>query len=161
MFKIRYDHEPVTRRSGYRFMLAPVFPDVGKLQNMNNFFRALIAGYGAKKLGGGCLGTVLVFIIIWVALGQCSCSEKKDREVSRQTTLQVWSPADDLTTVGGYTFSSASGFTGCGVAGGNNDKCWRSDSELPDRIFRVSSRTALNSRLMLQVASFSQRPHDW
>lgn len=39
---------------------------------MNNFFRALIAGYGAKKLGGGCLGTVLVFIVIWVALGQCS-----------------------------------------------------------------------------------------
>ena len=38
---------------------------------MNNFFRALIAGYGAKKLGGGCLGTVLVFVIIWVVLGQC------------------------------------------------------------------------------------------
>lgn len=38
---------------------------------MNNFFRALIAGYGAKKLGGGCLGTVLVFIILWVLLGQC------------------------------------------------------------------------------------------
>jgi hypothetical protein len=39
---------------------------------MNNFFRALIAGYGAKKLGGGCLGTIVVFILIWVALGQCS-----------------------------------------------------------------------------------------
>jgi hypothetical protein len=39
---------------------------------MNNLFRALIAGYGAKKLGGGCLGTVLVFVLIWVALGQCS-----------------------------------------------------------------------------------------
>lgn len=43
---------------------------------MNNFFRALIAGYGAKKLGGGCLGTVVVFIIIWVALGQCSWQER-------------------------------------------------------------------------------------
>jgi hypothetical protein len=43
---------------------------------MNNFFRALIAGYGAKKLGGGCLGTVLVFIVIWVALGQCSLKER-------------------------------------------------------------------------------------
>jgi hypothetical protein len=42
---------------------------------MNNFFRAIIAGYGAKKLGGGCLGTVLVFIVIWVALGQCSWAE--------------------------------------------------------------------------------------
>jgi len=41
-------------------------------QPMNNLLRGLIAGYGAKKLGGGCLGTVLVFILIWVALGQCS-----------------------------------------------------------------------------------------
>jgi hypothetical protein len=38
---------------------------------MNNFWRAIIAGYGAKKLGGGCFGTVLVFILIWVILGQC------------------------------------------------------------------------------------------
>jgi hypothetical protein len=39
---------------------------------MNNFFRALIAGYGAKKLGGGCLGTIIVFIIIWYLLGYCN-----------------------------------------------------------------------------------------
>ncbi len=39
---------------------------------MNNFFRSLIAGYGASKLGGGCLGTVVVFIIIWVLLGYCN-----------------------------------------------------------------------------------------
>ncbi|AYB29574.1 hypothetical protein D4L85_02780 [Chryseolinea soli] len=38
---------------------------------MNNLLRGLIAGYGAKKLGGGCLGTIIVFILIWVALGQC------------------------------------------------------------------------------------------
>lgn len=38
---------------------------------MNNIFRGLIAGYGAKKLGGGCLSTVLVFLIIWWALGSC------------------------------------------------------------------------------------------
>jgi hypothetical protein len=44
---------------------------------MNNFFRALIAGYGAKKLGGGCFGTILVFVLIWVALGQCSFSSRK------------------------------------------------------------------------------------
>lgn len=36
---------------------------------MNNFIRALIAGYGAKKLGGGCCGTIIVFIIIWWLLG--------------------------------------------------------------------------------------------
>ncbi len=39
---------------------------------MNNFFRAIFAGWGASKLGGGCLGTVLVFIIIWVILGTCN-----------------------------------------------------------------------------------------
>lgn len=38
---------------------------------MNNFFRALIAGYGAKKLGGGCLSTIVIFIVIWYALGHC------------------------------------------------------------------------------------------
>lgn len=38
---------------------------------MNNIFRGLLAGYGAAKLGGGCLGTVLVFVLIWVLLGQC------------------------------------------------------------------------------------------
>jgi hypothetical protein len=38
---------------------------------MNNIFRGLIAGYGAKKLGGGCLSTVVIFIIIWVLLKNC------------------------------------------------------------------------------------------
>lgn len=38
---------------------------------MNNFFKALIAGYGAKKLGGGCFSTILIFIVIWYALGHC------------------------------------------------------------------------------------------
>jgi hypothetical protein len=37
---------------------------------MNKLLRALIAGYGAKKLGGGCLGTILVFAIIYWLLGQ-------------------------------------------------------------------------------------------
>lgn len=36
--------------------------------HMNNFFRTIIAGYGAKKLGGGCLGTIIVFIIIYMLL---------------------------------------------------------------------------------------------
>jgi hypothetical protein len=38
---------------------------------MQNWMRALIAGYGAKKLGGGCIGTVVVFIILWYLLGHC------------------------------------------------------------------------------------------
>ena len=40
---------------------------------MNKLFKALIAGYGAKKLGGGCFGTIIVFIIIYWLLGQTSC----------------------------------------------------------------------------------------
>lgn len=39
---------------------------------MNNFFRTIIAAYGAKKLGGGCFSTILVFIIIYYLLGQCN-----------------------------------------------------------------------------------------
>lgn len=40
---------------------------------MNKLIRTLIAGYGAKKLGGGCLGTIVVFIIIYWALGYSGC----------------------------------------------------------------------------------------
>lgn len=38
---------------------------------MNNLFRALIAGYGAKKLGGGCISTVLIFVLIFFILKEC------------------------------------------------------------------------------------------
>ena len=41
---------------------------------MNNLFRGLIAGYGAKKLGGGCFSTILVFALLWVLLGQCGAT---------------------------------------------------------------------------------------
>jgi hypothetical protein len=36
---------------------------------MNKLVRALIAGWGAKKLGGGCVSTIVIFIIIYYALG--------------------------------------------------------------------------------------------
>jgi hypothetical protein len=39
---------------------------------MPKWLKALIAGYGAKKLGGGCLSTILIFIVIYWALGQCN-----------------------------------------------------------------------------------------
>lgn len=38
---------------------------------MQNWLKTLIAGYGAYKLGGGCLGTILVFVLIFWALGHC------------------------------------------------------------------------------------------
>ncbi len=39
---------------------------------MNSFFKAIIAGWGAKKLGGGCLSTIVIFIVIYMLLGKCS-----------------------------------------------------------------------------------------
>ena len=39
---------------------------------MNSLFKTLIAGYGAKKLGGGCVGTVVVFILLYWLLGTCN-----------------------------------------------------------------------------------------
>jgi hypothetical protein len=36
---------------------------------MSKLLRGLAAGYGAKKLGGGCISTVLIFILLWWLLG--------------------------------------------------------------------------------------------
>lgn len=36
---------------------------------MRGLFRTLLAGYGAKKLGGGCLSTIIIFIILYWLLG--------------------------------------------------------------------------------------------
>ena len=43
---------------------------------MNNFFRGIIAAWGAKKLGGGCLSTIVIFIIIYTLLGKCGNESK-------------------------------------------------------------------------------------
>lgn len=42
-----------------------------KIISMRDWLRTLIAGYGAYKWGGGCVGTILVFIIIYWLLGHC------------------------------------------------------------------------------------------
>ncbi len=39
---------------------------------MNNFFRGILAGGAAAKWGGGCFGTILVFLLVWFLLGQCN-----------------------------------------------------------------------------------------
>ena len=39
---------------------------------MNKLIRALVAGWGAKKMGFGCFGTVIVFIVIYYLLGYLS-----------------------------------------------------------------------------------------
>ncbi len=41
---------------------------------MSKLLRGLAAGYGAKKMGGGCISTVFIFIVLWIVLGQCGGS---------------------------------------------------------------------------------------
>jgi hypothetical protein len=36
---------------------------------MSKLLRGLAAGYGAKKLGGGIFTTILIFIVLWMVLG--------------------------------------------------------------------------------------------
>ncbi|MDB5033974.1 MAG: hypothetical protein JWQ98_1215 [Chlorobi bacterium] len=37
---------------------------------MRDLFRTLLAGWGAKKAGLGCFGTIVVFILIYWLLGK-------------------------------------------------------------------------------------------
>lgn len=39
---------------------------------MNNFLRTIIAAVGAKTLGGGCVSTIVIFILLYVILKQCT-----------------------------------------------------------------------------------------
>ncbi len=36
---------------------------------MSKILRGIAAGWGAKKLGGGCFTTVLIFLLLWWLLG--------------------------------------------------------------------------------------------
>lgn len=64
---------------------------------MNNIFKGLLAGYGAHKLGGGCIGTIVVFVIIWVLLGHCwnalnyykICRDQIAKTVKKQLTAII------------------------------------------------------------------------
>jgi len=38
-------------------------------RTMSKLLRGMAAGYGAKKMGGGCFSTVLIFILLWWLLG--------------------------------------------------------------------------------------------
>lgn len=35
---------------------------------MRGLLRALLAGWGAKKMGGGCITTIIIFLILWFLL---------------------------------------------------------------------------------------------
>jgi len=54
---------------------------------MNNLFRGLLAGYGAKKLGGGCFSTILIFIVIYWALGK-TCNGNTNTQQPQHTYIE-------------------------------------------------------------------------
>ncbi|MGH2564297.1 MAG: hypothetical protein ACRDE5_07280 [Ginsengibacter sp.] len=54
---------------------------------MNKLVRALIAGWGAKKIGGGCVSTIVVFIIIYYALGTCNSHPVQTQTTPQKTSL--------------------------------------------------------------------------
>ena len=56
---------------------------------MPNWLRALIAGYGAKKLGGGCFSTILIFVVIYFVLGQCNHPAVHHAEIQRDSATYV------------------------------------------------------------------------
>lgn len=59
---------------------------------MNKFFRFIIAAWGAKKLGGGCLSTIVIFIIIYMLLGQCNQQSKaaiQSNPYKTKTTVSI------------------------------------------------------------------------
>lgn len=51
---------------------------------MNKFFRGIIAAWGAKKLGGGCLSTIIIFIVIYSLLGKCNQDTKAASRQAKQ-----------------------------------------------------------------------------
>jgi uncharacterized membrane protein YdcZ (DUF606 family) len=46
---------------------------IRKVENMQNWLKTLIAGGIAWKWGGGCLGTIVLFVVIYWLLGQSGC----------------------------------------------------------------------------------------
>lgn len=60
---------------------------------MNNFFRTIIAAWGAKKLGGGCLSTIVIFIVIYTLLGKCNQPARADEKAGQLKTQNIIKPA--------------------------------------------------------------------
>ena len=40
---------------------------------MKGFFKTLIAGYAGWKWGGGCLGFIAIFVVVYFLLGNVNC----------------------------------------------------------------------------------------
>jgi hypothetical protein len=55
---------------GDRGRRGTALPSIQSSERMSKILKALAAGYGAKKLGGGCISTVLIFILLYWLLGR-------------------------------------------------------------------------------------------
>jgi hypothetical protein len=64
---------------------------------MNNFFRTIIAAWGAKKLGGGCLSTIVIFIVIYTLLGKCNQPARADEKAGQFKTQTITKPTAPAT----------------------------------------------------------------
>ena len=56
---------------------------------MNGFFKTILAGYGAKKLGGGCLTTIIIFVLI-----EFSSIYGSKTTITAQTTAEAFAYAN-------------------------------------------------------------------
>jgi hypothetical protein len=56
---------------------------------MPRWLRALIAAYGAKKLGGGCMSTIFFFVVIYYLLGQCNHSTVQHANLKSSSGVQT------------------------------------------------------------------------
>lgn len=51
-------------------ILLPTTSNLSKEETtVSKILRGVVAGWGAKKSGCGCVGTVVVFIVLWMLLG--------------------------------------------------------------------------------------------
>jgi hypothetical protein len=69
---------------------------------MNNFFRGIIAAWGAKKLGGGCFSTIVIFVVIYVLLGKCN---EKSVAATRPANVKAHVMQATLSPAVTHTFS--------------------------------------------------------
>ena len=75
---------------------------------MSKLLRGLAAGYGAKKLGGGCFSTVLIFLVLWWLLGHFGVFRwARARSASFRTAVPVvavasWTARPGVTTFAPY-----------------------------------------------------------
>ena len=58
--------------------------------DMNKFFRGIIAAWGAKKLGGGCLSTIIIFILIYTLLGKCNNGARAAKIIQKPPVAAVY-----------------------------------------------------------------------